>query len=160
MDEFTCEPVAPGRLHETWPFIKRGLEAIVRKTPNIRWIPEDVYAALQHNNASAYLVRDNHSGRVMGFFVVHPQNTGFSDRTELFLWAAWTIPLRERMNGDNVDGAIRAAIEHMVKLAHDGGHVGLVFLTARRGFSIANRLGKPGLPYFTPAFTAYRVNIQ
>jgi hypothetical protein len=148
-----CESVPPGKLHEYWPFLRRGLETIIKKTKHIRWIPEDVYASLSNSAAVAFLVRQD-GKRVLGFFIVHPQNIGFSDRTELFLWAGWTLPLREREPGDDVEGGLSFATDYMIKLAHDAGHVAVSYLTARRGFRI-----KP-LHYFKEAFTAYRVDIN
>jgi hypothetical protein len=146
-----CEPVSPGRLHEYWPFLRRGLDAIIKKTPRIRWIPEDVYAAIANQTAAAFVVRQDRV-RALGFFVVHPQNIGFCDKTELFLWAGWTLPPREREPGDDVPAALKFAIEYMIKLAHEAGHVSLSYLTARRGFT------KKPLHYFSEAFTAYRVD--
>jgi hypothetical protein len=154
--EFAVELVLAGKLHDHWPTLKRGLDAIIRKTPNVRWIAEDVYAALANQTAFAFQVWQLPARRYMGFFIVHPQNVGFSDKTELFCWAAWTIPLREREPGDDVEGSVRCSIEHMVKMTRDGGHVALTFLTARKAW----RRGKRRLPYFSEAFTAYRININ
>jgi hypothetical protein len=152
--EYAVELVLSGHLHEHWPKLKRGLCDIIRKTPQVRWIPEDVYAALINNTAFAFLVWQLPERHYMGFFIVHGQNVGFSDKTELFCWAAWTIPLRERQNGDDVAGSVKCSVEHMMKMARDGGHVAVTFLTARKGWA------RHGLPYFAEAFTAYRINTQ
>jgi hypothetical protein len=161
----------PAKLHFYFPFIRRGLEDILRKnTPRkmrvgpsheavplpdvlvntkVRYRPEDVYAALAYNRATAYLVSRNR--RLLGFFIVHPQPINFTDKTELFLWTAWALPIRERRPQDDFPDAIRRSIAFLAALKEHGKHAELTMLTMRPGFLRR----EPYRQWFEPQFTSF-----
>lgn len=154
----------PQKLHFYFPFIKRGLEDILRKnTPRksrgslsevfantkVRWRPEDIYAALAYKTATAYLASRNR--RLLGFFVVHPQPVAFTHKTELFLWTAWTLPLRERHPEDDFPDVIRQSVAFMARLKAEGGHAEMTMLSLRPGFMRR----EPYRTWFEPQFTSF-----
>ena len=153
----TITPLKVERLHTYWRFIERGLNDILRKNSpdrlisntKVRWQPPDVYAALQFRAATAYLVSRNR--RLLGFFVVHPQNISWTDKTELFLWAAWAIPIRERRSADDVAGAIADSIAFLDGLKQTGKHAELTMITMRPGFLRRS----PYREWFKPQFQSY-----
>ena len=153
----TITQLDPQKLHRYFPFIQRGLEDILRKnSPNrlishtkVRWRVEDVYAALQFKAATCYLVSRNR--RLLGFFVVHPQQISWTDKTELFLWAAWAIPLRERRTEDYIDDAILDSIAFLRRLKETGKHAELTMITMRPGFLRRS----PYKQMFQPQFTSF-----
>lgn len=86
------ELVHPDKLHRFWPFLKRGLDHVIRKTkPD--WIAEDVYAKLATNQASAYVVylRDI----PLGFAVACLQKRMYGDKTDLCVWCGWSLPMAD-----------------------------------------------------------------
>jgi hypothetical protein len=153
----------PAKLHFYFPFIKRGLEDILRKNTvpraaqlpevlantKVRWRSEDVYAALAYKTATAYLVSRNR--RLLGFFIVHPQPINFTDKTELFLWTAWALPIRERRPQDDFPDAIRRSITFLAALKEQGKHAELTMLTMRPGFLRR----EPYRQWFEPQFTSF-----
>jgi hypothetical protein len=123
--------IDPMRLHAEWPFLVRGLADIQRKAHGkTRWWLEDVYAAIQTRQATAYIVSVGDAPA--GFFVVHPQQVPFSGETELFLWIVWSIPLRER-NGADYAAVTHETLQFIAALALQGGHSAVATLTVRPG---------------------------
>lgn len=131
MGEVTILQVDPQHVHSVWPFIARGIADIKKKVES-DFIDADVYWYLRQNAAQAYIVsRDE---RRLGFFINYVQARPFSGRRELFLWAAWSIPLRERQDDDDVEGAVRKSIEFMQNQKVATGCDRIVHLSSRRGF--------------------------
>lgn len=122
--------VDPVRLHQHWPFLKRGVDEVIRKSKHTRWWPEDVYAAVQSRQAAAYIVA--HHEQQVGMFIVHPQVVPFSGDTELFLWIMWSLPLRE-WNPPERQQVTLDTLQFIAALALQQGHDGVGTLTVRPG---------------------------
>jgi len=119
------------QLHDHWPFVRRGLEAIRKKTKP-EWLAEDIYSAIRQGNAMLLLAMcgPNPVGFTISYFTEVP----FSNRKELFVWAAWTIPPRERLTGWPVQAAINDNFDTLVRLARAEGAFRLSCLSPRPGF--------------------------
>lgn len=127
----TIQPIDPLQMHWHWPFLLRGLEAIRQKGKGmVSWWVEDVYAAIQYKAATAYIVSIGR--KPVGFTVVHPQAIPFQGTTELLIWIAWSLPLRE-WNGLDVGKAFLETVRFLANVAIQQGHVSLSTLTVRRG---------------------------
>lgn len=127
----TIQPIDPLQMHRHWPFLLRGLESIVRKGKgNVSWWVEDVYSAIQYKAATAYVVSIGQTP--VGFTIVHPQAVPFQGTTELLIWIAWSLPLRE-WNGLAVGEAFMESVRFLANLAIQQGHVALATMTVRRG---------------------------
>ncbi len=124
------QQVDPVKLHQYWPFIKRGVDAVIRKSQHTRWWPEDVYAAVQTRQAMAYIVA--HNGQQVSMFVVHPQPVMFTGETELFLWLFWALPLREWNPPERFQVSMDT-LKYIAQLAIQGGHSAVSTLTVRPG---------------------------
>ena len=155
--------VKPEQLHDVWDWVRgrkasmvliddhrtfryaTGIERIIAKVkPD--WKPEDLYASARAGLANLYIVK--RGDRKLGFFAIYRQNRPFSGRAELFLWCAYTIPIREREPDDNLDEAIRASIEFMYQHARANSCDSVVMLSTRKGLE---RFG------FTRTFTTWRI---
>lgn len=73
--------IPPAELKQWWPFVKQGLEVILRKSPE-EWIPEDIYANCFCGNAILWVLVDE--SRPVGFWVLIPRGES------LHVWCAWT----------------------------------------------------------------------
>jgi hypothetical protein len=127
----TITQVDPKLLHDSWPFISRGIQAIKKRVPSDFQL-EDIYASIRNGSSLAYTV--SRGDRQLGFFVVYIQQRPFSGKKELFLWAAWSIPLRERIEGDDVPDAVAHSLWHMREQAKAAGCDSIVHMSSRRGF--------------------------
>lgn len=124
--------VKPETLHHFWPFIDKGLKSVIRKVqPD--WIEGDIYAALRGAQANAVIaVRGGH---YLGFSVYYKQPRPFSLKPELFIWATYTIPLKERRPNDNVPAAFQAVWRYLERIAIYGyGTRSLAWISTRKGF--------------------------
>jgi len=72
--------VQPKDVRVNWPFVKKGLEHILRKTKE-DWIPEDVYASLVSNRANLWLAVEN--DQALGFVV------GYVNGNDFHIWCAF-----------------------------------------------------------------------
>jgi hypothetical protein len=129
--EVTILQVDPQRIHDIWPFLRRGIEDIKRRVES-DFIPEDTYWWLRQNAAQAYIV--SRGERRLGFFCSYIQARPFSGKKELFLWLAWAIPLAERQPDDRVMDAVRKSVEYMHNQKRAAGCECIVALSSRRGF--------------------------
>lgn len=123
--------VNPQFIHDIYPFLLRGMLAIKKRVPADSE-PEDVYAAIRNGGAQAHII--SRGERRLGFIVTYKQTRPFSGRKELFLWLAWSIPLRERQEGDNVPDAVEQAMAFMREQARATGCDSIVHMSSRRGF--------------------------
>lgn len=117
-------------MHRHWPDLRRGVEEVIRRSKHTRWWPEDVYAAVQTRQAAAFIVQ--HNGRMVGFFIVHPQTVPFTGETELFLWIMWSLPLREWNPPERTQVTIET-LRFIAALATQQGHSAVSTLTVRPG---------------------------
>lgn len=120
--------VGPLQLHDAWPFVKRGLDGIIRKT-HPDWVPEDIYAMVRAGQLQLVLL--NQEDRRIGFtaycFNVFP----FSGKKELFVLCSWTLPLRERLPSDEVDKGIAFCFEFLCNVARAQGATCITALSPR-----------------------------
>lgn len=135
--QFDAVPVI--RLHEVWPFVRRGLEDIVKKNkPD--WWPEDVYARLSNSQATLYLV--HHNGRPVSFFVVYLSPLQYSLGQELIYWCGWGIPPCEWLPEDHPHELRVAMGDFFKELARQSGAKRVASLSARKGYDrLATELG-------------------
>ena len=119
-------------LHAHWPFVRRGLDAIhQRLKPD--WIPENVFAALVAGHSSCVVV--SRGARPIGFVVYYKQPRPFSFKPELFVWAAWALPLRERLQSDNLPEAIAIVWRYLVNVAKGNYGTNVIsWISPRGGF--------------------------
>lgn len=129
-DPVVISPVKPAELHQHWAFLRRGLDDIVRRVkPD--WISEDIFGAIRADVVTAIIVsRGTHK---LGFAVYHRQNRPWSGKYDLFLWAAWAIPLRERLPDDDLPQAIQHGIAYLHDVRRSIGAERLVAISSRRG---------------------------
>lgn len=139
-------PVKSTGLHIYWPFLERGLNDIIRKT-HPDWLPPDVYMALRAEAATAVIV--SRGTRLLGFIVWHKQERVFSHILDIFVWAAWALPLRERLPGDDIEEAVWRGIEYLRELK--------LTLAAKRDIAISSRKGLCKKYGLKPLFTTYEV---
>lgn len=72
--------IEPTEVRNSWGFVRKGLEHILRKSPEW-WIPEDVYNALVENRANLWLWLENN--QVVGFVV------GYVHGDTFIIWCAY-----------------------------------------------------------------------
>ena len=125
------DPIAADHLHDVWLFVRQGLLRIILKV-HPEWWPEDIYSALRGGYANLWMVYRGQ--RAVGFFIGYPQIRPFSAKKEWLLWAAYTIPYRDRLPDDNVPEVITLSMEFMNEEAKRQGCESLVMLSTRRGF--------------------------
>ena len=123
--------VDPQRIHDIYPFLLRGMLAIKKRVPS-DFQPEDVYTAIRSGGAVAYIVARGE--RNLGYFITYVQTRPFSGRKEYFIWLSWSIPLRDRSEGDNVPDAVEHSMEFMRQQARALGCDSIVHMSSRRGF--------------------------
>jgi hypothetical protein len=106
--------VTPERLQDLWPFLRRGLEDIKRKQkPD--WIPESVFAALATGGTQCVIA--SRGDRLLGFEVFYKQIKPWSRKPELFIWAAWDLPIREWQEGDDMPEMVAAMWRYVNNVA-------------------------------------------
>ena len=125
-------PVKPSELHQWWPFIERGLFDICRKV-HPDWIPPDVFGAIRADAAKACIVM--RGIRALGFFIYHPQNRPWSGILDLFVWATWALPLRERLPADGMAEAIQRGIEYLHEIKRSLAAQRIIAISSRRAFT-------------------------
>lgn len=69
-------------IRKVWPNIKRGLEVIQRRCPEVRWRPEDIYAACVNGEAALCFEDGN-------FIVLKEYNDPHSLAKVLWVWIAY-----------------------------------------------------------------------
>lgn len=97
-----------------WPRIRQSLEAVQAKAPE-DWIAEDVYHALQSQQAFAYLSND-------GLLIVQRLLTEFTRQPYLHVWIA---------HGDMTD----AALDFLRQQAKHAGCTRITFQSPRLGWT-------------------------
>lgn len=143
----TFTVLAPADLHRHWPWLKAGIEHIVKKTGSefIDFIPEDVYANLRGGQCVCHIAADE-GGFLLGFAITYPQARPFSFRRDLFVWLGWTAPLKYCTGHTRV--AARLAIAaYLDSVAVKENCISILCLSNRKGLL---RWG------FRPELTAWR----
>jgi hypothetical protein len=97
-----------------WPRIRASLEVVQAKSPE-DWIAEDVYHALQSQQAAAYLSED-------GVLIVQRLLTEFTRQPYLHVWIA---------HGDMTD----AALDFLRSVAKSAGCTRITFGSTRLGWA-------------------------
>ena len=93
---------------------------------------EDLYAALRYPDSShtvCWIVSRN--SKALGWACGEIQRDRYG-RLEFFLWDAWTLPLAERAEEDDVEGARDQLIDFMRLWAKNQGCYRLTTLSARK----------------------------
>ena len=125
-------PVRPTELHSVWPFLERGLSDIVCKIePD--WIPADVYGAIRAEVATAVIV--TRAERRLGFGIWHKQERPWSHKLDIFVWAVWAIPLRERIPSDNLPEVMYRGIQYLYGVKAALGANAVIMVSSRKGFA-------------------------
>ena len=106
--------IRPETLHTHWPFIRSGLDSIVQKV-HPDWIPENVFSALATGHANCVLAQ--RGGKDIGFVVYYRQPRPFSMKPDLFIWAAYSIPFKQRSPADNVPDVIATVWRYLANTA-------------------------------------------
>lgn len=75
------------QVRDEWGWVKNGLQDIISRTGE-RWMPEDVWTALQTGKAFLFAISHNQDDH--GFVIV--QTTHDFDGPALFVWCAWSEP--------------------------------------------------------------------
>jgi hypothetical protein len=78
---FTLSPVPPEKCRDVWDYVRPGLVQ-VREKCNDRWLPEDIWLALQSKAAFLYMLEED--GDTIGFFVF--KNFYDVDGLALYVW--------------------------------------------------------------------------
>jgi len=108
-------------------------------------MPFDVLGAIRGGQAECVIV--SRGTKALGFVVWYRQARPWSGKLDLFVWAAWAIPLREREAGDNVSEAVLLTVQWLKEQKRLIGANKIVFISSRKGF--ARRFGfKPVLMTF------------
>lgn len=122
--------IKPAELHTYWPFIQRGLLAIRRKVESDA-LPEDIYGAIRAEAAYVFIV--SRETRWLGFAVWHKQERPWSHKLDMFVWGVWTIPLRERLPGDNVTEAFQYGRAHLHEIKRSLAANRIIGISSRKG---------------------------
>lgn len=101
-------------IRNEWPRIRASLEVVQAKSPE-DWIPEDVYHALQSQQAAAYLSDD-------GLLIVQRLMTEFTRQPYMHVWIA---------HGDMTD----TALDFLRQQAKHVGCTRITFGSTRLGWS-------------------------
>jgi hypothetical protein len=147
---FHIVEVTPALLHGFWPFIHRGLIDIWRKV-HPDWLPENIFSSLTLGQANCCV---GMLGQVpVAYVVYYKQLRPFSHAPELFIWAAWNIPPRERGEDDNMSAVVAKMWEYLSNVAKGTyGTNKIAWITTRdKGFY--RRFG------VKPAFFIYQVEV-
>lgn len=131
MSNLRVQAIASVDLHAWWPLIERGLTDIIKRN-NPDWICEDIYASVR--TGSAFLAITFIDDFPVCFIIHHPTTTPFSNQRGLFVWIAWTRPLRERNPQHNYREAIDFTMQYVLKLAGDLGVKRITAVSARKGY--------------------------
>lgn len=102
-------------IREVWPDVKRGLEVIQRRCPEVRWRPEDVYAACVNGDAALCFEDGN-------FIVLKDYNDPLSLARVLWVWIAYGT-------------GINAMQPRLDAYAADQGYDELRLTSSRKGWS-------------------------
>lgn len=76
------KPLAFTNIREVWPTVRAGLEDMRVRFPDIRWIPEDVYAECVNGNASLWIDNGN-------FLVLKSYVDELTLSRVLYVWIAY-----------------------------------------------------------------------
>jgi hypothetical protein len=79
--------IPPEELKSWWPFVRPGLQTILRKSPE-EWIPEDVYAQCLCKNALLWMYVENNKPLGFMVLVVRPET--------VHVWCLWSA-VRDRL---------------------------------------------------------------
>lgn len=131
MSEPSTIEIPPTKLHQVWPFVLPGLQAIIRKTKP-SWIAEDIYSALR--TGAALLLISLSAEKPIGFTITYFNEIPFSGQKEYFVWCAWTIPPAQRTAEDDVGSAVRHTFARIEAIARQGGATKVTCLSPRPGF--------------------------
>lgn len=101
-------------LHTLWPFLERGLIDVHRKLKT-GWLPEDIYAALRSQQVNCVLAR--RAGHYLGFLIYNKQIRAFNFIPELFVWCAWSRPLREQSANDEIPLVVQEVWQYLINVA-------------------------------------------
>lgn len=112
--------IHPDVIHDSWPFIKQGIESILDKIQD-RWLPEDIYWLIKQNNIWAYIVFDGEER--LGLVLLQP--TAGWDGKELYLFGGWNIGSRD---------VIEFSMPEIVKVARYCQARRIKFQSPRKGF--------------------------
>ena len=105
--------VKPENLRKIWPFVRQGLEVILRKSPEA-WIPEDIYADCFAGRSLLWVfVEDTYP---CGFVVLQPIGDN------LHIWCAYG------------KGDFDAGMDHVLRIAREGGARTISFDSWRKGW--------------------------
>lgn len=104
----------PDDLARVIPFLTRGLDHI-RSRIRPDWEPQHIMATLFAGTASCVLL--SRGCRHLGFVVYHRQERPWSKKPELFIWAAYDLPLKERLPDDRFDEVVAAAWHYLCNTA-------------------------------------------
>ena len=75
--------IHPSKVREVWPVVREGLEAVLARRKH-RWIPEDVFLALNTGQAFLYMIADR------GFIIA--KSFADDDGLALFIWVLYARP--------------------------------------------------------------------
>jgi hypothetical protein len=104
----------PEQLHEYWPFLLRGVTDL-KRTMKTNWIPEDIYSALRTSQVNCVIPR--RGDRLLGFLIYSKQLRIFNFLPEMFVWAAWNLPIREWQPDDDMAGTVAAVWNYIANIA-------------------------------------------
>lgn len=102
-------------IREVWPDVKRGLEVIQRRCPEVRWRPEDIYAACV--NGDAVLAYEDGNFAVLKDYV-----DPYSLSRVLWVWVGFGVGLN----------AMRVRVERYAK---EQGYDEIRLTSSRKGWS-------------------------
>jgi hypothetical protein len=136
-------------LHRHWPFIREGLEAIIarlslngKKPERIPdWIPPDVYDKLANDASRCVLAMRGE--KYLGFAIYYKDLRPFSRKPDLFIWAGYAIPFKQRSQTDNVPEAFAAVWRYLVVVAKTtfGTRVIRLMTTPERAKAFRRKIG-------------------
>lgn len=146
MTPLSINLIDPRDIHQVWPFVHRGLDDIIKKlgSRNVDFQCEDHYAAIRNGTCQLYVASRN--GRNLAFVNCYVQRRPFSNQPELFVWALWALPLKERLVTDGFGEITEAVRGLLIDLAVRGGCDRILGLSTRKGLRM---LG------FEPGVTAW-----
>jgi hypothetical protein len=102
-------------IREVWPSVKRGLEVIQRRCPEVRWRPEDIYAACVNGDAILCFEDEN-------FIVLKEFIDPFSLARVLWVWVAYGT-------------GINAMQERLDEYAREQGYDEIRLTSSRKGWA-------------------------
>jgi hypothetical protein len=144
--------LTPLTFGEYQEFVEEGLSTVVRKVrPD--WGVPNIVSAVYAGNTNCVLVRRN--GKNIGFVVYYKQPRPFSLKPDLFIWAAYAIPLKHRSRADNVPEVVDVVWRYLAENAKTkfGTNVIRWMTSARRAKSFAKKYG------WKPDFVSFGVSV-